>query len=95
MKHIRTIARERATVTRIKLTIIEPDEERHELVITMSKDCGVQIHRIEQAPIEADAVVAINVGNQHCKVCMDDPDAECETARQILVLRVEVVDGES
>lgn len=79
-------------MTRIRLTIIEPDDERHELVIITTPE-GVRIYRDDQAPIEADTSTAVAIGNQHCQVCLADIEADCETERQTIELRVEL-DGD-
>lgn len=78
----------------IRLTLREPDDSWHEFLIEVTADgAGVDIRRIEDARCDADRSVPVDVSNEHCPLCLRQPDEDCETNGQTLVLSVEFADA--
>lgn len=77
----------------IKLKVVEPDDSWHEFLIEEAPGGGIDIRHIDAPRCDADRTVPVDVGNQHCPVCLKQPDEDCETNGQTLVLAVEYADG--
>lgn len=77
----------------IKLTLREPDDSWHEFLIEVDAAGALDIRRIEDARCDADRSCPVDVGNDHCPVCLEQPDEDCETNAQTLVLSVEFADA--
>lgn len=76
----------------IKLKIQEPDDTWHEFLIEINGGI-VDIRPFDSPRCDADISCPIAVGNEHCPVCLKQPDEDCETNGQTLVLSVELADA--
>jgi hypothetical protein len=76
----------------IRLTIKESDDSIHELIIE-DRGGGIDVRQADAPEMDADRLIAITIGNEHCPVCLKQPDEDCETNGQTLVLSVELADA--
>ena len=74
----------------IKLRVTEGDDEQHEFLIDIHDDGIVDIRGFLQPRCDADRSCPVDIGNEHCPVCLDHPDEVCQTKLQTVVLSVEL-----
>lgn len=78
----------------LKLKIRESDDTWHEFLIEEPPGGGPpDIRPIDNPRCDADRSIAVAIGNEHCPVCLKQPEEDCETVGQTIVISVEFADA--
>lgn len=83
---------EGAQVKPIRLTAVDHVGNREGYIIDLGPD-GPEIRTADQGKCEADRTASLDVLAEHCPVCLEHDDEECDGVRETLLLRVEFADG--
>jgi hypothetical protein len=80
-------------VKAVRLKVRDQNGEIVKTFIIRSRPEGADIRRECDSPIEADRTAPIDIDFDHCKVCIQLPDEQCDANVETFVLEVESADA--